>query len=90
MHEIEKTTNFRYQYNKLNLRFKRFVDEAIEIIKEYPTDYQGKIKHLSNKKDGRLYRFRIPGCYILYIVPEAEPDAPSAIILTSVKLLYSK
>ena len=88
MHEIQKTTNYRFQYNKLNLRFKRFVDEALEIIKEYPTDYQGRITHIANKKEGGMYRFRIPGCYILYIVPEYEPGTGTTITLTNVKMLY--
>ena len=69
MYEIQKTTNYRFQYTKLNLRFKRFVDEAIDILKENPTEYQNKITHIGNKKDGGLYRFRIPGCYLLYVVP---------------------
>lgn len=88
MHEIQKTTNYRFQYNKLNLRFKRFVDEAIEIIKEYPQEYQGKITHISNRKEGGLFRFRIPGCYLLYVVPEHEPEAPTTIMLMGVKMLY--
>lgn len=88
MFEVQKTTNFRYQYNKLDLRFKRFVEEAIEILKDYPTDYQGKIKHLGSKKEGNLYRFRIPGCYLLYIVAEHEDGENAIITLTSVKMLY--
>jgi len=87
MYEIQKTTNYRFQYTKLNLRFKRFVDEAIDILKENPTEYQNKITHIGNKKDGGLYRFRIPGCYLLYVVPfHAENESP-VIILTSVKLM---
>lgn len=87
MYEIQKTTNYRFQYTKLNLRFKRFVDEAIEVIKENPTDYQNRITHIGNKKDGGLYRFRIPGCYLMYVVPfHQENEAPS-IILLSVKLM---
>lgn len=88
MHEVQKTTNYRFQYNKLNLRFKRFVDEAVEIIKESPTEFQGKITHIASKKEGGMYRFRMPGCYLLYVVSEHEPGAPTTITLTNVKLLY--
>lgn len=87
MYEIQKTTNFRFQYNKLALRFKRMVDEASEILKEYPTDYQNKITHIGNRKDGGLYRFRLPGCYLLYVVPEHDEDATPNVILTTVKML---
>lgn len=88
MHDVQKTTNYRFQYNKLSLRFKRFVDEAVEIIKENPTDYQGKITHIANKKEGGMYRFRMPGCYLLYVMPEHEAGAPTTITLTNVKMLY--
>lgn len=87
MYEIQKTTNYRFQYTKLNLRFKRFVDEAIEVIKENPTDYQNKITHIGNKKDGGLYRFRIPGCYLMYVVPFHEEGEAPSIILLSVKMM---
>jgi mRNA-degrading endonuclease RelE of RelBE toxin-antitoxin system len=87
MHEIQKTTNFRFQYNKLNLRFKRWVDEAIELIKESPTEFQGKITHLANKKDGSLYRYRMPGIYLLYVVPNHEAGEAATITLTAVKML---
>jgi hypothetical protein len=87
MHEIQKTTNYRFQYNKLQLRFKRFVEEAIEIIKENPTEFQGRITHISNRKEGRLYRFRMPGCYLLYIVPEHEPGDNTIITLMNVIML---
>lgn len=87
MYEIQKTNNFRFQYNKLNLRYKRWVDEAIELIRQTPTELQGKIMHIANRKEGGLYRFRMPGCYLLYIVPEHEPGEESAIICTSIKLL---
>jgi len=91
MFEIEKTTNYRFQYNRLELRFKRFVDEAIEIIKEFPTDYQGKITHLANKKDGRMYRYRLPGCYLIYVLPETvQEEENGTLILTGVKMLYQR
>jgi len=91
--EIQRTSNFSAKYNKLTLRFKRLVDQAVEIIKEFPTDYQNRITVLSQKKEGRLYRFRLPGCYLFYIVPQGENDdevrasAGNAITLTELKLL---
>jgi mRNA-degrading endonuclease RelE of RelBE toxin-antitoxin system len=87
-YEIERTTNFRFEFTKLNLRFKRFVEEAIDTLKETPTELPGKITHLANKKDGGLYRFRVPGCYIIYVVPllVEEGDVPR-VILTGVKML---
>lgn len=88
MNEIQKTTNYRFQYHKLNMRFRRFVDEAIEVIKEYPTEYQNKITHIGNRREGGLYRYRMPGCYLLYVVPEHDEDIESGIvILTSIKTL---
>ncbi|MCE3235221.1 MAG: hypothetical protein K0Q50_1401 [Vampirovibrio sp.] len=87
MYEIQKTTNYRFQYTKLNLRFKRFVDEAIEVLKENPTDYQNRITHIGNKKDGGLYRFRIPGCYLMYVVPFHQENEAQSIILLSVKMM---
>lgn len=88
MYEIQKTTNYRFQFNKLSLRFKRAIEEAIEIIKESPLEYQGKITHLANKKEGGLYRFRLPGCYILYVVPIHEAGENATITMTGVKMLY--
>ena len=87
-YELAKTTNYRYQFNKLNLRFKRFVEEALEVIKETPTALQGKITHIANNKDGSLYRFRLPGCYIMYVVPAHEPGESVTITITGVKMLY--
>lgn len=84
MYTIEKTNNYRYQYNKLPLRLKRFVDEVEDIIKDNPFEMQGKIKPLSKKKDGRLFRFRVPGAHVLYIVHSEEP----VITMTQVKTLY--
>ena len=87
--EVDKTTNFRFQYNKLSLKYKRFVDEAIKIIKESPTDFQGKITHLAAKKTHHLYRFRLPGAYILYLVPkQGLKEKNNQIILFTVKTLY--
>lgn len=87
MYEIQKTTNYRFQYSKLELRFKRFIDEAIEVIKESPMDYQGKIMHLGNRKEGGLYRFRTPGLHLLYVVPAHEPGTSAIITLTAIKKL---
>jgi len=87
-YELTKTTNYRFQFNKLNLRFKRFVEEALEIIKETPTVFPGKITHIANQKDGSLYRYRLPGCYIIYVVPQHEPGESATITLTAVKMLY--
>lgn len=88
MHEIQKTTNFQFQYHKLNLRFRRLVDGALDVLKESPTDYQNRITHIGNRREGGLYRFRMPGCYLLYVVPEnvAAEEAPK-VILTSIKLM---
>lgn len=84
MHEIQRTTNYRFQYNKLDLRLKRFIEEALEILKESPTEHQGRITHIANRKEGGLYRYRMPGCYLLYIVPEHVPGEPVTITLTNV------
>ncbi len=87
MYEISKTTNFRFQYNKLNLRYKRNIEDAIEYIKESPTEGQGKITQIANKKEGGLYRYRLPGCYIFYILPEHEEGEATIITMTAIKLL---
>lgn len=88
-YEVDRTTNFRFQYNKLSVKFKRFVDEAIKIIQESPMDFQGKITHLANKKTHHLYRFRLPGAYVLYLVPKPGlKDKTNTIILFAVKTLY--
>jgi mRNA-degrading endonuclease RelE of RelBE toxin-antitoxin system len=84
MYTIEKTNNFRFQYNKLPLRMKRFVDEAESLIQENPFDFQGKIKALAKKKDGRLFRFRMPGVHLVYIVHDNE----LVITMTQVKTMY--
>jgi hypothetical protein len=85
--EIQKTTNYQFQYYKLNLRFRRLVDAAVEILKESPTEYQNRITHIGNKKEGGLYRFRMPGCYLLYVLPERTPDAPLKVVLTGIKVM---
>jgi len=85
LYEIQKTSSFTYQYNKLELRFKRNVDTAIDIVKEYPTDYKNMITHLGNRRDGGLYRIRMPGCYIFYIVPEHNMEE-EAVVLTMVNI----
>jgi len=87
MHEIQKTTNFQFQYHKLNLRFRRLVDSAMEILKETPTDYQNKITQIGNRKEGGLYRFRMPGCYLLYVVAEHEQGEAPKVILIGLKIM---
>ena len=82
-YEIKKTNNYRYQYNKLALKHRRFIDEAVEILKETPDEFQGKITALARKKDGRLYRFRVPGIHVLYIMHEEEP----IVTMTQIKVL---
>lgn len=82
-YEIQRTNNFRFQYNKLPLKMKRFVEEAIEVLKESPEDCHGKITPLSRKKDGRLFRFRVPGAHILYILHSEDP----LVTMTQIKLL---
>lgn len=83
LYELEKTPNYRFQYNKLSLKLKRFINEALDILKEYPTEYQGKILHLANRKEFHMYRFRVPGAYIIYLLHKDQP----LITLTSVIVL---
>ena len=85
-YEFQKSPNYRFQYNKLNTRMQRFVDEALGIIQETPREFQGKITFLSHKKEFDLYRFRIPGAYLLYLVPQDAMNPQ--IILTSVRTLH--
>ena len=88
MNFIDKSSNFKYKYSKLNLRLRRLADEAIDIIREHPTDFQNKITHISNRKEGGLYRFRQPGCYLIYVVPEPEvEDEAVTIIMMDIKAL---
>lgn len=82
-YEIQRTNNFRFQYNKLALKHKRFVEEAIDVLKETPDECQGKITPLARKKNGRLYRFRVPGAHILYIIHSDEP----IVTMTQIKVL---
>lgn len=87
MYDIQKTAGYRTQYNRLDLRYRRFVDEAVEVIKQYPTDYQNRITRISSRKEGGLYRFRMPGCYLLYLVPERTGEAETTITLMQIKLM---
>lgn len=82
-YEIQRTNNFRFQYGKLTLKHKRFIEEAIEILKDTPEEFQGRITPLAKKKDGRLYRIRIPGAHILYIIHHDEP----VVMMTQIKIL---
>jgi mRNA-degrading endonuclease RelE of RelBE toxin-antitoxin system len=87
-YEIELTSYFRSRYNKLDHRFKRCIDNAVEILKDYPTDYQQRITFISKRKEGGLYRFRMPGCYLYYIIPEQAAEKTGlSITLTEVKVL---
>lgn len=84
MYDIEQTSNYRFQYGKLPLKLRRFVDEATDILKLYPTEYKGRITHLSKHKDKtHWYRFRIPGAYIMYLVNLEEP----LVLLSNIKIL---
>ena len=47
VYELEKTSTYRFQYSRLDLKKKRLVDAAIEEIKQTPTEAQGKITLLS-------------------------------------------
>ena len=87
MHDIQKTSIYWREYNRLNLRYKRMIDDAIEVLKESPTEYQNKITRISKHKDGVLYRFRLPGCYIMYVVPEHAEGEKVMLTLLSVKNL---
>ncbi|WP_303674263.1 hypothetical protein [Vampirovibrio chlorellavorus] len=81
MHNVDKSSNFKYKYSKLPLRLRRLTDEAVEIIREHPTDFKNRITHISNRKEGALYRFRQPGCYLIYIVPEPEVEGEAVTII---------
>jgi hypothetical protein len=87
MHEIQRTSTFTRQYQQLALRFRRMVDEAMDIVKEYPVEYQSKITKISNHKDGVMYRFRMPGCYMMYVVPPFEEGESVIITLLDIKHL---
>lgn len=86
-YEIDSTSHFRSRYNKLDHRLKRCIDNAVEVLKEYPTEYQQKITFLSKRKDGGLYRFRMPGCYLHYIIPEETLGKMYAVTLVDIKVL---
>lgn len=85
--EIQKTSNYMFQYHKLNVRFRRLVDSAVDILKESPKEYQNRITQIGTKKEGGLYRFRMPGCYLLYVIPEGEPNTPVKVILSGIKVM---
>lgn len=85
--EILKTSNYQFQYHKLKLRFRRLVDSAVDILKESPTEYQNSITHIGSRKEGGLYRFRMPGCYLLYVISEGEPNTPVKVILSGIKVM---
>jgi len=87
MHEIQKTSTFQRVYQQLPLRFRRMIDEAVEVLKETPEQYQSKITKISKHKDGLMYRFRMPGCYIMYVVPPYREGESAIITLLDVKQL---
>ena len=87
MHELQKSSPFIREYSKLNLRFRRMVDEALEVLKETPTDYQSKITKISKHKDGLMYRYRMPGCYLVYVVPPYSEGEYTVITLLDIRNL---
>lgn len=90
MHEIQKTSTYSREYQKLALRFRRMIDEAVDVIKEYPIEYQSKITKISNHKDGVMFRFRIPGCYLMYVVPPFDEGEAVVITLLDIKQLTKR
>jgi mRNA-degrading endonuclease RelE of RelBE toxin-antitoxin system len=75
MYEVELTTMYRQHYQRLNSKFQRFAREAQEILKEYPTDYQGRILNLTkNREKEQHFRYRMPGGYFIFYV--LSPNAP--------------
>jgi mRNA-degrading endonuclease RelE of RelBE toxin-antitoxin system len=87
MHEIQKTSTYSREYQKLALRYRRMVDEAVDVLKETPTDHQTKITRISNHKDGLMYRYRMPGFYLMYVVPPFEEGEYAVITLLDIKML---
>ncbi len=90
MHEIMKSSTFLREYQQLTLRIRRMVDEAIDVLKESPVEYQSKITKISKHKDGVMYRYRIPGCYLMYVVPPFREGEFVDIILLDLKHLTKK
>ena len=86
-YEIERTNNFRFQYSKLELKMKRFVEDAVEKIKENPYELQGKITYLSRKKEGAMYRYRMPGAHLMYIIIEKDDKKSTVVVLSNIKTL---
>jgi mRNA-degrading endonuclease RelE of RelBE toxin-antitoxin system len=75
MYEIELTATYRVQLNRLTQKFHRFVLEAIDILKESPTQYQDRIMVLSKQKEkNQRFRYRLPGgIYLFYTVHQTQP-----------------
>lgn len=84
LYELERTPNYRFQYGRLNLKLKRFIDEALEIVKQNPKEYQGRISYMSSLKNKNFYRIRIPGAYIHYWLDDEMP----IITLTQIRILH--
>ena len=90
MHELQKTSTFSREYQKLTLRFRRMVDDALDVLKESPTEHQSKITQISKHKDGLIYRFRLPGFYIMYVVPPFKEGQSCTITLMDIKQLMNR
>jgi mRNA-degrading endonuclease RelE of RelBE toxin-antitoxin system len=89
MHDIQKTSTFLREYQKLKLRYRRMVDEAMDVLKETPTDYQSRITKISKHKDGIMYRYRLPGMYLMYVVPPFETGESKVVTILDIKSLLS-
>lgn len=87
MHEILKTSTYSREYQKLALRFRRMVDEAVDVLKETPTEHQSRITKISKHKDGLMYRYRLPGFYLMYVVPPFEEGQYTIITMLDIKSL---
>lgn len=87
MHEILKTPTYQREYQKLGLRYRRMVDEAIEVLRETPLEFQSKITKISKHKDGMMYRFRLPGFYLMYVVPPFNDGEFPPVTVLDIKAL---
>lgn len=83
MFEIDKTSMFRSKYEALPVRLRRRIQEGIEILKETPTDYRGRIMYMAKRKDkSALYRFQLQGIQLFYLL---HPDTP-VVTMTNLSL----
>jgi mRNA-degrading endonuclease RelE of RelBE toxin-antitoxin system len=83
MYELEPTTQYRVKYNKLDARLKHLIHEAMEILREFPTEYQGRIMRLAKRKENVYYRIRVPGAHVHYFIHEDQP----LVTLTNIEVL---